>query len=90
VQVFAPGVEVTVYPVIAAPPSLVGAAHVTVTLPSPATPLTPVGAPGAVAALRVKFAAGPNPSEFRALTRTLYDFVDTRLGIVNDVAVEAL
>ncbi len=42
-----PPEEVTVYPVMAEPPSLVGAFHDTVTWVSPAVPLTLVGAPGA-------------------------------------------
>jgi len=43
-----PGLEVTVYPVIADPPSLAGAVNVTVAWASPFTADTPVGAPGAV------------------------------------------
>ena len=42
-----PGDAVTVYPEIASPPSSDGADHDTVTSPSPRTPDTPVGAPGA-------------------------------------------
>jgi hypothetical protein len=49
VQVLFPGVEVTVYRVIAAPPSESGASQVTVdTVESNDVPATPVGAPGTV------------------------------------------
>jgi hypothetical protein len=41
-----PGEDVTVYPVIADPPLLLGAFHVTPTLPSPAVADAPVGASG--------------------------------------------
>jgi hypothetical protein len=41
-----PGEDVTVYPVIADPPLLLGAVHVTPTLPSPAVADAPVGASG--------------------------------------------
>jgi hypothetical protein len=47
VQVKPPGLDVTVYPVIAEPPSSAGAVHETSAEPSPATADTPVGAPGA-------------------------------------------
>jgi len=49
VAVTLPGVDVTVYPVIADPPLLPGAVQVTVAWPLPAVALTDVGAPGAVA-----------------------------------------
>lgn len=50
VQVFPPGVAVTVYPVIVAPlpPALAGAVHETSAIVLPATPVAPVGAPGTV------------------------------------------
>jgi hypothetical protein len=41
-----PGLAVTVYAVIAAPPVLAGAVQLTVACAFPAAPLTPVGAPG--------------------------------------------
>ncbi len=41
-----PGLEVTVYPVIRAPPVSVGALHETFAWPFPAVALTPTGAPG--------------------------------------------
>jgi hypothetical protein len=49
VAVNPPVFEVTVYPVIAAPPLFVGAVNVIVACPFPAVALTPVGAFGTVA-----------------------------------------
>jgi len=46
VQVNEPGDDVTVYPVIVAPPLLAGAVHDTVAWAAPETPTTEVGAPG--------------------------------------------
>ena len=46
VHVLAPGVEVTVYEVTAAPPSEAGAVQDTVAAPFPGLADTPVGAPG--------------------------------------------
>jgi hypothetical protein len=43
----APGLEVTVYPVIVPPPLLAGGVHETVADAFPGVPTTPVGAPGA-------------------------------------------
>ena len=43
-----PGLAVTVYAMIVAPPVLVGADQETSTCPLPAVPTTPVGAPGSV------------------------------------------
>jgi hypothetical protein len=48
VQVLLPGDEVTVYPVMALPPSLAGAVHDTEAEAFPGVADTPVGAPGAV------------------------------------------
>ena len=48
VQLLAPGVEVTVYPVTGEPPSLVGAVQDTAADLSPAVAVTPVGALGTV------------------------------------------
>ena len=58
-----PAVQVAVYPVIVAPPSLDGAAKTMLALPSPAVALTPVGVPGTVAELPVAGAlvAAPAP-----------------------------
>ena len=44
-----PGAAVTVYPVMAEPPSLTGAVHDTTAWAFPAVAEAPVGAPGAVA-----------------------------------------
>jgi hypothetical protein len=49
VQVRPPGLAVTMYPSIGAPPSFVGAVHEIVTCPSPVVVVTLVGASGAVA-----------------------------------------
>jgi hypothetical protein len=51
VAVKPPGLEITVYPVIAEPPLLTGAANVTVAWALPAVADTPVGAPGTVVEL---------------------------------------
>lgn len=48
VAVNPPGLDVTVYPVMAEPPLATGADQDTTTWTFPATPLTPVGAPGTV------------------------------------------
>lgn len=53
VHVAPPGEAVTVYPVIAAPPSLIGAVNETVALESPATAVMDVGASGADAGVAV-------------------------------------
>jgi hypothetical protein len=46
VAVLPPGLDVTAYLMIVAPPLLAGAVQVTVALASPAVACTPVGAPG--------------------------------------------
>jgi hypothetical protein len=46
VQVFDPRVDVTVYPVIVDPPSLVGALQLTTAILLPGVAVTPFGAPG--------------------------------------------
>ena len=68
-----PGLEVTVYPVIAEPPSLIGAVNVTVAFSYPGTADTPVGAPGTVKDVEgvTEFEAelaGPVPIAFVAVT----------------------
>ena len=70
VPVFPPGFEVTVYPVIAEPPSLTGAVNVTVAWAFPAVADTPVGAPGTVPGVTEFEAAlaGPVPLAFVAVT----------------------
>ena len=45
-QVRPSGDDVTMYPVTGLPPLIVGAAHLMVALPAPATAVAPVGAPG--------------------------------------------
>jgi len=57
-----PGLEVTVYPVIDAPPSETGALHVTVAWVLPAVASAFVGAPGTVAGVtELEFPPGPLP-----------------------------
>jgi len=51
VQVLAPGLDMTVYPVMAAPPLEAGAVQETVPWVYPPTAVTPVGGPGAVAGI---------------------------------------
>ena len=73
VQVNPPGVEVTVYDVIAEPPLLTGVTQRTATRVSPAVVVTDKGADGAVPSERgvtVTVAeAGLEPYEFTAFTR---------------------
>lgn len=65
-----PGEDVTVYPVMAEPPSPAGPLHETVADPSPAVALTPVGAPGTVRGVAViDPEAAPGPMVFTARTR---------------------
>jgi hypothetical protein len=71
VQVNEPGVEVTVYPVIAAPPVLIGAIHDTTDWAFAApVALTAVGAPGTVDGVTAADAdeAAPVPLAFVAVT----------------------
>ena len=63
VQVNDPGVEVTVYPVIALPPLDTGAVQLTTDEASATVPLTSLGAPGTV--LGVTLADGVEATEFR-------------------------
>lgn len=74
VQVFAPGVEVTVYPVIALPPLDAGAVQLTNDAVLPTAPLTPVGAPGTVRGITLPDAAesGESPEAFFARTLNVY------------------
>ena len=66
-----PGLEMTVYPVTRAPPSVAGASQETATLPTPGTPDTPVGAPGTVPGVTATAALGaPAPAAFTARNRT--------------------
>ena len=48
-----PGLDVTVYPVMADPPLLVGAVHVIVACVLPAVATTDVGVPGTTAAIAI-------------------------------------
>jgi len=70
VPVILPGFEVTVYPVIAEPPSLAGAVNVTVARVFPAVAVPIVGAPGTVEGVTGFEAelAGPVPLAFVAVT----------------------
>ena len=70
VHVKPPGFEVTVYPVIAEPPVVVGANQETVTCPFPRTPVTVLGTPGTVAGVTATEAveASELPTAFVATT----------------------
>jgi len=73
-QVAPPGLAVTVYPVTAAPPLLVGADQLTVTLLAPKEPRTEVGAPGTVESTTVpEVAAAPEPALLMASTVKTYE-----------------
>jgi hypothetical protein len=69
-----PGLEVTVYPVMAEPPSLVGPLNVTDACAFPAVAIPIVGAPGTVEGITEFEAAlaGPVPMEFVAVTVKVY------------------
>ena len=79
-----PGDDVTVYPVIDAPP-VTGADHETTTCPLPAEADTPVGAPGTVdgVALEEAVDAAPVPDAFVAVTVNVY-----AVPFVNPVTVQ--
>jgi hypothetical protein len=83
-----PGAPVTTYPVTALPPSEVGAVHDTVTSPSPATPVTPVGAPGTVRGVTDPLAelAAPAPATFEATTVNVCPVPLVRPDTTHDVA----
>nr|WP_263864072.1 hypothetical protein [Paenibacillus lycopersici] len=77
VSVTFPGLDVTVYSVIALPPSLAGAVKLTVAVPFPAIAVTPVGAPGTpigATGVTLADAADPtdSPTEFVAVTWNVY------------------
>jgi hypothetical protein len=63
--------------VIALPPLLLGAVHLTCAAEEPAVAVTPVGAPGTLAAVGVTELdgedSGPLPAELIALTVNTYD-----------------
>lgn len=88
VHVRLPGDEVAVYPVTADPPVLVGAVHETTALPSPATPLTPVGALGTVRGVpAIEFEALDGPTEFTDRTVTGYEVPLVNEEMVKDPLV---
>ena len=68
------GDEVTLYPVIADPPSDVGALHVRITWVSPGVVITFVGAPGTVRGVMAEDGedAGDSPAIFIAATVKVY------------------
>ena len=70
VPVMPPGLEVTVYEVIALPPFDAGAVKLTAACALPATAETPVGAPDTVAGVTLVEAAdaAPVPTPFVAVT----------------------
>ena len=74
VAVTLPGDDVTVYMVIALPPSDDGAVHETVACVSPGTALTAVGAPGTAAGVTADEGddAGPVPTVLVAVTMNVY------------------
>ena len=75
VAVTPPGEEVTVYPVIVAPPVLVGAVKLTVALPLVLVAEILVGTPGAIAAgvtADDALEAAPVPTELVAVTVKVY------------------
>ncbi len=69
-----PGLDVTVYPVISAPPLFVGALKLTIACPLPASAITSVGASGTVLGVTLFDAAEvlPLPAAFVAKTSNVY------------------
>ena len=84
VAVLLPGDEVTVYPVIALPPSDTGAVHDTDACALPATAVTPVGEPGGPAGVIAADGVddGPVLTAFLAVTMNVY-----AVPLVNPVTV---
>jgi len=75
VAVTPPGLEITVYPIIALPPSEAGAVKLTVACAFPIVAVTPVGVPGAVGCgvtLLEASDAEPVPMAFAAVTLNVY------------------
>jgi len=73
VHVNPPGLEVTVYPVIADPPLDAGIVHETVDCPDSTVPLTAVGASGVVIGVTgLERPAFPFPNAFVATTENVY------------------
>ncbi len=87
-QVWLPGLAVTVYAEITAPPVLAGALHDTTTCVLPLTPLTPVGAPGSVAGVTAADAVEALlvPTLFVAVTVNVYAVPFVRPVIVQESA----
>ena len=71
-----PGLDVTVYPVIALPPLLVGATKATLAEATPAVATTPVGEPAAVAVIQ------GTPGQFSKAAFFQRTFNSSRLNIV--------
>jgi hypothetical protein len=90
VQVFPPGVAVTVYLVTGEPP-LFGAVHTTLADPLPAVATTLDGGPGTVEGVSALGAvvAGPAPLGFCAATVTVYVVPFTKPVMVADVEIGA-
>ena len=90
-QVSPPGAAVTVYFVIAAPPSEAGADHDTVTWPSPDTVEVIAGAPGTVAGVTESEAAelAPMPIVFVAATVNVYGVPLLRPVTAHDVVADS-
>jgi hypothetical protein len=80
-----PGDAVTVYPVTEDPPVTDGATHDTTTLASPATPDTPVGAPGTSSVTADTVPAGLEPAGVFATTLNVYAEPATKPDMVHDV-----
>ena len=72
-QVKLPGVEVTVYPVMAAPPSLSGAVHEMTAEPVPGTTDEIIGTPGTFDGVAVAVPPSPSPARLAAETEIKYD-----------------
>ena len=71
-QVFPPGLAVTVYPVTDEPPSKTGGATATIAEALPATARLMLGALGTVNGVAVAVAeAGPEPAEFAEATESV-------------------
>jgi hypothetical protein len=93
VPVKLPGFDVAVYPVIAEPPSLVGAVNVTVACAFPFVAIPIVGAPGTVVGVTEFEAelAGPGPLAFVAVTVKVYEVLEspfTIIGLAEPVPVK--
>lgn len=90
-QVRPPGAAVTVYFVIAAPPSEAGADQDTVTCPSPAETDVIAGAPGTVAGITESEVAevAPTPIAFVAVTVNVYGVPLLRPVTAHDIVADS-